>query len=350
MRNPGPSNAPLTTICLIGLFLFTIQSGWAQSFWVPPHVTTPHGISAGADAPLPTEIDTSHTPIRPLIERFTSDRDILNRFYPVWFSPARSARMQELYKEWLATLSGVDFNGLDEEGQIDYLLFRNYLQHQQRQGGINATSYGEAKQFIPFADTIIGIAERQQELQYFRGEESGNILKALNESVDGARTQMEAMLKKNNATPIRKTIVNRAAGMVDNLRDALKDWFSFYNGYDPSYSWWVAEQYKTTDGKLKDYSTFLREKVVGVSADDHVTIIGDPVGREALLNELAYEMIPYTPEELIAIANKEYAWCEAEMRRASEELGFGEDWRAAMEHVKNLHVAPGGKPAEAGRS
>ena len=32
---------------------------------------------------------------------------------------------------------------------------------------------------------------------------------------------------------------------------------------------------------------------------------GDPIGRDALLSELQSEMIPYTPEELIEIAQKE---------------------------------------------
>lgn len=60
--------------------------------------------------------------------------------------------------------------------------------------------------------------------------------------------------------------------------------------------------------------------------------------------ELKYEMIPYTPEELIAIARKELAWCEAEMRKASQALGYGDDWHKALEYVKNLHVEPGQQP------
>ena len=55
-------------------------------------------------------------------------------------------------------------------------------------------------------------------------------------------------------------------------------------------------------------------------------------------------MIPYTPEELIAIAEKEFAWCEAEMNRASREMGFGDDWKKALEKVKTLHVEPGEQP------
>jgi uncharacterized protein (DUF885 family) len=55
-------------------------------------------------------------------------------------------------------------------------------------------------------------------------------------------------------------------------------------------------------------------------------------------------MIPYTPDELIGIAKKEMAWCEEEMRKASRELGFGDDWKKALEHVKTLHVEPGAQP------
>jgi len=40
---------------------------------------------------------------------------------------------------------------------------------------------------------------------------------------------------------------------------------------------------------------------------DTSDIIGDPIGHDALMSELQSEMIPYTPEELIDIANKEFA-------------------------------------------
>jgi uncharacterized protein (DUF885 family) len=55
-------------------------------------------------------------------------------------------------------------------------------------------------------------------------------------------------------------------------------------------------------------------------------------------------MIPYTPEELITIAEKEMAWCENEMRRASRDLGYGDDWKKALEYVKTLYVEPGKQP------
>jgi len=47
---------------------------------------------------------------------------------------------------------------------------------------------------------------------------------------------------------------------------------------------------------------------------------------------------------LVKIAEREYAWCEKEMKLASKELGFKDDWKKALEHVKGLHVAPGEQP------
>ncbi len=66
-------------------------------------------------------------------------------------------------------------------------------------------------------------------------------------------------------------------------------------------------------------------------------------------------MIAYTPEQLIDIGNREYVWCENEAKKAARELGFGDDWKKALEHVKGIYVPRGGaptgaQPCAAGRS
>jgi uncharacterized protein (DUF885 family) len=81
------------------------------------------------------------------------------------------------------------------------------------------------------------------------------------------------------------------------------------------------------------------------TVQDESGIRGRPIGREALITELRHELIPYTPEELIEIAEQEYAWCRAELLKASQEMGLGDDWRAAIEKVKRMHVEPGKQPA-----
>jgi len=48
---------------------------------------------------------------------------------------------------------------------------------------------------------------------------------------------------------------------------------------------------------------------------DDSKIQGKPRGRESLISDLRDNMIPYTPEQLIAVANREFAWCENEMKQ-----------------------------------
>jgi uncharacterized protein (DUF885 family) len=87
------------------------------------------------------------------------------------------------------------------------------------------------------------------------------------------------------------------------------------------------------------------EKPAGAGPKDASGIVGNPIGRDALLVELAGEMIGYSPEELLAVADKEFAWCEAEMKKAARDMGLGQDWIKAVEKVKTLHVEPGKQPA-----
>jgi uncharacterized protein (DUF885 family) len=78
---------------------------------------------------------------------------------------------------------------------------------------------------------------------------------------------------------------------------------------------------------------------------DNSGIPGPARGRLGLIQDLQDAWIPYTPEQLIALAEKEFAWCDAEMLKATREMGFGTDWKKAMEKVKTMHPPPGGQPA-----
>ena len=65
----------------------------------------------------------------------------------------------------------------------------------------------------------------------------------------------------------------------------------------------MKQTYPKVERELEDYASSLRKRTGDEGDNDPV--IGDPIGREALIDALAAEMIPYTPEELIEIANRE---------------------------------------------
>ena len=67
--------------------------------------------------------------------------------------------------------------------------------------------------------------------------------------------------------------------------------------------------------------------------------VGDPIGAAALADDLVAP--GSTPEELNANAENEFAWCESELKKNAREMGFGDEWKAALAKVKKDFVPPG---------
>jgi uncharacterized protein (DUF885 family) len=136
----------------------------------------------------------------------------------------------------------------------------------------------------------------------------------------------------------------RAQEMLNGLTRALEAWSEYHSGYDPLFTWWTAAPLKKALIALEAYKKTLRADVLGIKTDEDEPIVGTPIGREALVADLASEFIAYSPDDLLAIAEREFAWCENEMKKAARDMGFAGDWKGALEKVKTLHVAPGKQP------
>jgi uncharacterized protein (DUF885 family) len=348
---------------------------------------------AASDAPgLPDlkDLDSSPSELRSLIERYVADRGILSRSFPVDISPERWARFKLFYPDWLERLDKLNFDSLSQGGKVDYLLFKTHLNHEMQQEELRYKALVEIAPLVPFLHTITDLAEARRRMEKIDPAKIAATLNDLNKQIDATRRAVESEYR-NNPGKIKRTVANRAATTVNSLRNTLRAWFGYYNGYDPLFTWWVDEPYKAVDQSLVVYNAFLSERMAGLRRPeaaptmaearpgappgagggrgggavggfgggrgnfggggagaarpgDSSDIIGDPIGREGLMVELASEMIPYTPEELIAIGWKELDWCESEMKKASRELGFGDDWHKALEHVKNKYVEPGKQP------
>ncbi len=285
-----------------------------------------------------------------IVEQFTADSRSLNRSYPVEISPVRIARLDRFYEDTEGKLSAIDFDALSQEDKIDYLSLRNRISSELHQLAIHQKQIDEMQPLLPFAKTIEDLMETRRLMQRPDAEKDAAALSAMVKEIKATRERLNP--KPYGTTPgeasqrskIDPVVANRAIIATTELRANLHDWFHLYNGYDPVFTWWIDQPYKDADKALKEYKDFLKEKVIGIPPDDKTTIIGDPVGRDALMNDLADNLIPYTPEELIAIAQTEYDWCMSEMLKASREMGFGDDWHAAVEKVKGMHVPPGEQP------
>jgi hypothetical protein len=276
----------------------------------------------------------------------TTDAASGGTIYPVIIAPARIARFERFDNDKLAMLAAMNFDKLGEEDQVDYLLLKNRLTADLRYLAMLKKQVAEMQPLIPFAKTIEDFLDTKREMKRPDAEKDAA---ALTEMVKQMAVTQKRLDPKQHGSDgekqkVNPVVANRAATATAQLMSALKDWFGQYNGYDPEFTWWVDQPYKDADKALTSYNAFLKEKLIGITPDDKTTIIGDPVGRDALMDELVEDMIPYTPEELIAIAQTEYDWCMREMLKASNEMGFGNDWHAAVEKVKQTHVPPGEQP------
>ncbi len=278
--------------------------------------------------------------MRGVIERFNADVGILDRFYSAGTSARRSERFRALYQERLTTLAGFDFDGLNHDEQIDYVLFKNYLEHEIKEQLRADAQFAEMRPLMPFALTINDLEDNRRRLEPIDPAASAATLNELVKQI----ASVQKGLDDPKAVKPKRTVANRAARTVGDLRTTLRRWYTFHTGYDPVFTWWCESPFKAADDALAKYQAFIAEKLVGIKPDDKTTIIGDPIGREALIEELKFEMIPYTPEELVQIANKEFEWCVAEFKKASREMGYGDDYLKAIEAVKQKYVEPGKQP------
>ncbi|MFV0388272.1 MAG: DUF885 family protein [Pyrinomonadaceae bacterium] len=276
---------------------------------------------------------------RGVIEKFREDFGSLDRFYTARTSANRLARFREFYGSWQTWLTQQDFSKLNHDEKVDYILFRNYLEHEQMESVRFETQLDEMKPLLPFMQRISNLEDERRKLLPINPAQSALNLNRINDEVKVKIQEVTAGKIK-----VKRTVAYRAARNLEILRTNLKSWYRFYEGYDPEFTWWNSAPYKALVESLGTYEKAISERIVGIAADDKTTIIGDPIGREALIEELQYEMIPYTPEQLVEIADKEFAWCEVEMKKAAREMGFGDDWKKALEKVKNDYVEPGKQP------
>jgi uncharacterized protein (DUF885 family) len=281
-----------------------------------------------------------------LLQRYQLDHAGLAHLYTVKNGAARAAQFGRFYRQWLAALDALPFDTLGVDDRIDWVMLRNQIEFELREQDAGTRRFLEAAPLVPFASPLIALAEARRLMQAQDGAASAAVLQQALASVRQAQERLLAGAGHAAAKPMAsRSTANRAVKILTDAAKDLKAWYAYYEGYDPQLTWWVKRPYAELDKAMAEYAAQLNERLVGKASPKLLNVTGDPVGRDGLVSALRREMLPHTPEELMALAEKELAWGEAELRRASNQMGFGDNWRAAMEKVKTLYVAPGEQPA-----
>jgi hypothetical protein len=221
----------------------------------------------GADVPAVSDLDTSSSEMRPVIDRWNADRGNLQRYYNIADSPERRARLRRFHQETKASLAALNFDAMSQDGKIDYILFRNELDHELRRLDLEEKEAQENAVWLPFSASIVQLEEARQKMDPIDPAKTAQALLKLNKEIETARTASEALLRADTgaeAVRKRRIVGNRAATEAASLRNTLRTWFNFYDGYDPMFTWWDEEAYRSADESLNSYATFLRERVAGL--------------------------------------------------------------------------------------
>jgi hypothetical protein len=365
-------------------------------------------------------------------------------------SAARIARLKRYDMNWQAALGRFDASRLTPEAKSDLARLAGTIGDNLAQLDADARTLAQVIAVAPFAPAIVKLVEARIRIDEMNGQHAAAAINEVAREI-GRLTAAPPRVNPDQA--------RLGATAIEQLRTITAEWFNFYNGYDPLFTWWMGVTYAKADEALRDYAALLRDKVaagnlavapspataepIGPAAQpphsdvpdlneivalpqdemraivqrftggdsgrgargtpgadprdpefytgwltalgtldferlsrnaqvdylfirrsaetqiaraslkldpnpprkaDTTGIAGSARGRAGLLQDLSEAMIPYTPEELIGLAEKEFAWCDREMLAASRAMGFGNDWKKAVEKTKDGVVPPGAQP------
>ena len=285
--------------------------------------------------------------MRIMIDTIREDVKDIEAFYNVNFSRRRSSRLTAYLNQKLVELGEIPFDRLGQEARTDFVLLQKYLQRQlQGFESFNEELVKMAPIIEPFTTALVELIERRQAVVATSGEYAAGVL---SKTCTQIRTRHTSILKDGlqSQDKEKRFIAYQAAKVIDELHLHLVEWDKFYNShdsYDPLFTFWTSAPFKSISKQLIEFSAVVRERLVGITPGDDDAIVGQPIGRKGILAALKSAVIAYTPEELVEIAERQYAWCEEEMVAASKDLGYGEQWRDALEHVKTMYPQVGQQP------
>ncbi len=283
------------------------------------------------------EATAARTTVLDLEREYQADQSSLRGAFELPASEAYLDRQQQLGEDWQARLAKFDFASLGPREKAEYLLLQSEVQ-----GHIEETV--RAKKRLAEIAPLLPFRTRIHELETARRQWGTLDCQAVATKVAdlaAAVRQVREHPAKSGGKPVSAAVALRTAGALRELQELLKRWYAFYDGYQPEFAWWLKKPYEDAAKQLDDYAKYLREEVAHVGGKDEDPLVGQPIGAEALAAGIRRQWLPYTADELIAIGEHEFAWCEQEMKKAANEMKLGDDWKAALARVKADYVPAG---------
>ena len=182
-------------------------------------------------------------------------------------SPARIARLKRYDMNWQAALGRLETSRLTPEAKTDLARLVGTIADNLAQLDADARTMAQVVTVVPFAPTIVKLVEARIRVDDMNAQRAAAEITAVTKEI----ARLTAAPPRVNAEQARL-----GATAVDQLRTITAEWFNFYNGYDPLFTWWMAGTYAKADEALKDYAALLRDKV----AAENLAVAASPASSE----------------------------------------------------------------------
>src|SRR6056297_168098 len=288
---------------------------------------------------ISTSTALSAQPVTELIIHYQADRGALERLYSIQPSDEYFDRFEQFYNTQIHELNSLNFEELSHSDRVDYLLFQNSLNRSLYFLQMDREQYNRIKEFLPAPNEIMEFIELRRRGHVLEGQQVAEWMNSWFHETENKIEELESteVLSLRDAAYL--------SDAIKELKGAIKEAYEFYYGYSPDFNWWVESPHQMLSESLEKYGELAAEYYdKDRETMDKSGIAGNPIGEDEINRRLAFEMISYTPQELIEIANEQYDWTLREMLKASNELGYGDDWKAALEHVKTTYLPAGKQP------
>lgn len=283
-----------------------------------------------------------------LISEFTADDRDLGASPAISWSPGRLAREDQFLNDWQKHIDSIDYEPLDVVARIDWQLLHNSLQERRADLVLQRARLLEIQPLLAFSHPLLELTRALGDRQLADSEKSATALAQASAGLKELRKKLDAGHVKDapaDSLQPSPSLALRAAGDIDELRGSLENWHKLYDGFQPDFGWWTEQPYKKLLSDLDGLKDFLKKDIAAQKGEPNDPLVGDPIGAAALRSSLDAQMIPYSSEELIAVAEKEFTWCEAEMKKAATDFGC-QTTAEAIEKVKAHHAPAGGQAAQ----
>lgn len=291
----------------------------------------------------PLDADRSLSPMRAIVERYTADASDITAYFAIPGSKGDLERLVQFNRQWQRRIASIDPTTLELDDRIDLRLMQTHLRSTILQCERDRDRIDCVDAFLPFRPELVALLESHRAQVRVSPREIAEKLDSISRLADEVARNVITQSADQLATEARCHAL-RAVKLIRRMLPSLADWRSFYEPYDPEFAWWTAQPFEGCISAMSNLQARLELNCLGSKQEEDQTLVGEPIGRIALQEDLECAWIPYTPEELIEIGRSEYEWCLGHMLQASKDLGFDDDWKRALDHACHQHLAPGQQP------